>query len=300
MKHKTVRIFGIPLDLGQNRRGVDMGPSAVRYAQLYEKIQSLGYEACDEGNIPVNQVEQLTNDDGYENAHFLPQIASVCQATYDRVNNRYQRDDFLLFLGGDHSMSIGTVSAAAAQGNCGVLWVDAHPDMNTPQTSPSGNIHGMSVAVLLGHGPDELVNVGTPGAKLRPEQIAMVGIRSVDLTERPLVKESGVCIHTMRDIDEQGIHTIGRKVLEQFEPFERIHVSFDLDSLDPRLAAGVGTPVMGGLKYREAHLLMEILSDSGKLTSMDLVEINPILDNGNRTAEIAVEMVLSGLGKQIL
>ncbi|MDQ7026236.1 MAG: arginase [Anaerolineae bacterium] len=301
MIQKTIRIFGIPMDLGQNRRGVDMGPSAVRYAQLKERIQQLGFTAHDEGNITVSQAEEtVTAADSSINAHFLPQVTQVCQSTYEAITDCWQDDEFGLFIGGDHSLSIGTIAAVAARGDVGVLWVDAHTDMNTPQTSPSGNIHGMSVATLLGDGAESLVDVGYAGAKLKPENVAMVGIRSVDGIERDTVRKSRVTVHTMSDIDVQGIHVIAQKVLDQFAHLDRIHVSFDLDSCEPRIAPGVGTPVMGGLTYREAHLLMEILSASGKVYSMDVVEINPILDSRNQTAKIAVEMILSLLGKQIL
>jgi len=301
MPQKQVRIFGVPMDLGQNRRGVDMGPSAVRYAQLHEKIQGLGYTTCDEGNIRVLQAEQDSEaQESDTNAHFLPQVTKVCQSIYDAITNSWDEDEFGLFIGGDHSISIGTVSAVASRKNVGVLWVDAHTDMNTPETSPSGNIHGMSLAVLLGNGSPELVNLGYAGAKLKPEQVAVVGIRSVDAVERVNVNESGIRAYTMRDIDEQGIATIANKVLAQFADLDAIHVSFDLDSCDPSFAAGVGTPVMGGLNYREAHLLMEMLADSGKVCSMDMVEINPILDTRNQTAVIGVEMILSLLGQYIL
>ena len=301
MNNKQVRIFGVPMDLGQNRRGVDMGPSAVRYAQLHEKLNALGYTALDEGNIIVAQAEEAQPANPLnKNAHFLPQVTQVCQAIYDAISGRWQDDDFGLFIGGDHSISIGTVAAVAARKNIGVLWVDAHTDMNTPESSPSGNIHGMSLAVLLGQGAPELVNIGSAGAKLKPEQVAVVGVRSVDRVERLRVKDNGIAVYTMRDIDEEGIASIANQVLAQFADRDAIHVSFDLDSCDPRYAPGVGTPVMGGLNYREAHLLMELLADSGKVCSMDMVEINPILDNRNQTAEIGVEMLLSIFGQQII
>lgn len=301
MHKQAVRIVGVPMDLGQNRRGVDMGPSAVRYAGLGDKIDQLGYTIHDAGNVAISQAEEAPQAVPLSiNAQFLPQVARGCQQIYEKICECWHDDEFGLFIGGDHSLSIGTVAAAAQRGEVGVIWVDAHPDMNTPQTSPSGNIHGMSVAVLLGDGPQELVNIGGAGAKLRPQQIAMVGIRSVDAIERQRVRQAGINVYSMRDIDEAGISTIAQQVLAQFNHLERIHVSFDLDSCDPRFAPGVGTPVRGGLSYREAHLLMEILADSGKVCSMDVVEINPILDSCNQTAEIAVEMVLSLLGKQII
>lgn len=300
MSQKVVRIFGIPMDLGQNRRGVDMGPSAVRYANLKERLEQIGYTAIDEGNITVRQAEETYTPSPSVNAHYLPQVAQVCETTYQTIVNCWQPDEIALFIGGDHSLSIGTIAAVAERGEIGVLWVDAHTDMNTPQTSPSGNIHGMSVATLLGDGASELVNIGTNGAKLKPENIAMIGIRSVDAIEAEYVRQSGITVHTMHDIDMQGISTLADKILEQFAHLEHIHVSFDLDSCDPKIAPGVGTPVMGGLTYREAHLLMELLAASGKVRSMDVVEINPILDHSNQTAVIAVEMILSLLGKQIL
>lgn len=300
-RYDAVHIFGIPMDLGQNRRGVDMGPSAVRYAGLGERITGLGYTVHDSGNIAVSQAEENPQaHDAFANAHFLPQVVAVCQDTYAKIIAEWNADEFGLFIGGDHSISIGTVAAATTMGDIGVIWVDAHTDMNTPQTSPSGNIHGMSVAVLLGDGADSLVNVGSVGAKLQPEQVAMVGVRSVDRHERELVQERGVGVYTMRDIDEHGISRVAQAILDKFADRERLHISFDLDSCDPRHAPGVGTPVMGGLSYREAHLLLEILADSGKACSMDIVEINPILDSVNRTAQLAVEMALSLLGKQIL
>ncbi len=298
---KRARIFGIPMDLGQNRRGVDMGPSALRYANLQQKLEQLGYDVHDEGNVPVTEVEQI-DDETTANARFLPQVTSVCQHTYDAISTCLQPGEFGIFLGGDHSISIGTVSAVvgAMPGEVGVVWVDAHADMNTPQTSPSGNIHGMSVAVLLGDGAESLVTMGGAGAKLKPEHIAMVGIRDLDPEEREYVRQTGVTIYSMRDVDERGIAEIARRILNQFAHLQRLHISFDLDSCDPTLTPGVGTPVRGGLRYREAHLLMEIFADSGKVHTMDVVEVNPILDVGNSTAEIAVEMVLSLAGKRIL
>ena len=302
MKYRSVEIFGVPMDLGQSRRGVDMGPSAVRYAHLQERLLQLGYQARDEGNIRVLQAEETPEPSHLPvNAHFLPQVLQVCQSTYEHAMKCLDHDAFGLFIGGDHSVSIGTVSAVSGQrGEVGCIWIDAHTDMNTPETSPSGNIHGMVLTVLLGDGPQSLVDIGYPGPKLKPENVTVIGARSIDDEERRRVRASGIAVHTMRDIDEQGIYTVAQKVLKRYEHLENIHVSFDLDSLDPSLAPGVGTPVMGGLRYREAHLLMEILADSGKVCSMDVVEINPILDLANRTADIAVEMILSLLGQQIL
>ncbi|MGB1288988.1 MAG: arginase [Aggregatilineales bacterium] len=301
MTTKKVRIFGIPMDLGQNRRGVDMGPSAIRYAHLQEKLQQMGCMTHDAGNILVAQAEEdFQGDADPVNAHYLPQVLDVCQTSYDKISSELQSDEFGLFLGGDHSISIGTVAAAAQGQNIGVIWVDAHTDMNTPTESPSGNIHGMGLAALLGYGLPALVNIGGDGAKLRAENVAVIGARSIDPRERGRVRESGIKVYTMRDIDERSISVIAAEVLAKFAHLDRIHVSFDLDSCDPRFAPGVGTPVAGGLTYREAHLLMELLADSGKVTSMDVVELNPILDIENRTGETAVAMILSLVGQKIL
>ena len=301
MRNKPVRVFGIPMDLGQSRRGVDMGPSAIRYAQLHEKLRALGCHTNDEGNIHVPLAEQTpAMARNYRNAHFLPQVTGICQATYNAICASWRRDEFGLFLGGDHSISIGTVAAAARQTKIGIVWVDAHTDMNSPASSPSGNIHGMSLAILLGDGPDGLVNLGYDGPKLAPEQVVVIGAHDVDRDEGLRVRDSGVIVYTMRDVDEQGIAQLAPQILEQFSDFDAIHVSFDLDSCDPSIAVGVGTPVSGGFTFREVHLLMESLADSGKVRSMDVVECNPILDEHNRTAVLAVEMICSLLGKRII
>ena len=299
-----IRIVGVPMDLGQNRRGVDMGPSAIRYAGLQQRLMRLGYELHDSGNIAVPQVEEMEapyhGDENTGKAHYLPQVAAVCCEIYERATRSICADENVIFLGGDHSISIGTVAAIAHQRAIGVIWVDAHADMNTPFITPSGNIHGMSVSVLLGDGSPELIAIGKPGAVLSPEQIAIVGIRDVDSLERQKVLDSGVGAFSMRTIDEQGMATVVRQVLERFAHLDTIHVSLDLDSLDPRFAPGVGTPVPGGLTYREAHLLMEMLADSGKVHSLDIVEVNPILDDGNQTAKVAVELAASLFGQRIL
>lgn len=299
MVQKIVRIFGVPMDLGQNRRGVDMGPSALRYAELQEQLYRIGFAAHDAGNIVVPQAEEPHTEARYH-AHFLPEVAHVCQLTYERIIQCWQPGEIGLFVGGDHSITIGTVAAVRQRSKIGVIWVDAHADFNTPETSPSGNIHGMSLAVLLGDGVPELVNVGYDGAKLKPEDVIMIGIRDVDPAERERLRHSGITVYTMREIDELGISTVTQRILKQFSHLDQIHVSFDLDSCDPSFAPGVGTPVLGGLSYREAHLLMEILADSHKVHSIDVVEINPILDNRNATAQAAVEMIASLLGKRIL
>lgn len=299
--NKTVHIFGIPMDLGQLRRGVDMGPSAIRYAGLYERLRKLGYTPTDAGNIIVPQVEQITQAfDPSVNARFLPQVAQVCRETYDLIGSTLKAGDYGLFLGGDHSLSIGTVSAVSQMGKVGVLWVDAHADMNTPRTSPSGNIHGMSVAALLGDGPDELTRIGGVYPKLQPRDVAMVGLRNLDAEEKNRVAKIGIMPYTMRDVDELGMYTVANRILEWFSDYDYLHISLDLDGCDPSFAPGVGTPVNGGLTYREAHLLMEILHDSGKVRTVDVVEVNPVLDERNRTADIAVDLIASLFGQQIM
>ncbi|HRE49709.1 MAG TPA: arginase [Aggregatilineales bacterium] len=300
---KTIRIIGAPMDYGQARRGVDMGPSAVRYAGLQDRLRRLGYEVIDYGNIPMPIVEEVVeHEHGHDNARarHLPTVVNVCQAIYTTAETHIGADDFAIFLGGDHSISVGSVAAMRRRGNVGVIWVDAHGDYNTPETTISGNIHGMPVSALVGEGAQPLIDVGYPGAKLTPQQLVMIGIRDLDSAERTRLTTSGIHIFTMADIDTHGMAGITRQALDILGGHEAIHVSLDLDSLDPDHAPGVGTPVPGGLTYREAHLLMEMLSQAGVVTSMDIVEINPILDQRNQTAELAVELVASLLGKRIL
>jgi len=298
---KDICIFGVPMDMGQKRRGVDMGPSAIRYTGLQERLEALGYIVHDGGNVEVPQQEEVP--DSYSESvrvHYLPQVAQICRTAYERIQQQLRPDEIGVFLGGDHSMSIATVSAICQRGKVGVLWVDAHADFNTPETSPSGNIHGMVLAVLLGDGPPELTGIGGPQPKLKPSQVAMVGVRDVDPAERLRLLDSGINVHTIRVVDEHGMSSVAHDILAQFADCDYLHISLDLDSCDPQIAPGVGTPVDGGLSYREAHLLMEILADSGKVGSVDVVEINPILDVANHTALIAAELLASLLGKRIL
>lgn len=297
-----LNIIGVPMDLGQRRRGVDMGPSVLRYAGLGEQLRALGHTVIDSGNLPVPLAETDPPDppSGSGKARHLGSIAGVCRAIFDAAYGINQRGEIALFLGGDHSLSIGTISAITAQeDSVGVLWVDAHGDFNTPDISPSGNVHGMALAALMGLGAPELTSVGRPGAKLRPAQAVILGARDLDPQERALLRETGVRVLTMREVDEHGIAASTRKALSHLRRCKRIHVSLDMDSLDPAEAPGVGTPVPGGLSYREAHLLMEILHDTGKVTSLDIVEVNPILDDRNRTARLAVELTASLFGKTI-
>lgn len=300
----VVRIFGVPMDLGQKRRGVDMGPSAIRYAGLQKRLNRLGYVSHDGGNVTVPQVEEMEQpfegDESIGNVRHLPQVTQVCQQIYAHTLDSLQANEKVIFLGGDHSISIGTVAAVAQNEPIGLIWVDAHGDMNTPHTSPSGNIHGMSLAVLLGDGPEQLTDIGYKGPKIQPAQVALIGLRELDIEERKHISKSGVAAYTMTQIDEHGIATLARMILNRFSHLNHIHVSLDMDSLDPSIAPGVGTPVPGGLTYREAHLLMEILAESGKVRSVDVVEVNPILDERNKTAQEAVELVTSLFGQRII
>lgn len=296
MKPKTVRIVGIPMDLGQSRRGVDMGPSAVRYAGLDERLAQLGHTVIDSGNLAVPVPDEVAP--GF-NPERLNVVAAVCEQLYQHGRSALDNGEIALFLGGDHSISIGSVKAACCDEKVGVIWVDAHADFNTPDSSPSGNIHGMPIAVLTGEGSDVLVSVGD-GRTIPAENIVMIGVRDVDDKERERLKRSNITVYTMRHIDEQGMGAIARQAIQDVAHCDRLHVSLDMDSLNPDEAPGVGTPVQGGLSYREAHLLMEMLADDGKIGSADIVEVNPILDVGNVTAELAVALIASLFGKKIL
>ncbi len=293
MKNK-VKIIGVPVDLGQSQRGVDMGPSAIRYTGLLSRLQNLGYQVKDEGNI------QVPVRDSVPDKSLVEEICHACEAVYQVGVKAIKGGYTPIFLGGDHSIAIGTVGAVTHDSPSGLIWVDAHGDFNTPETSLSGNVHGMSLSVLVGNGLPELVNVGRKGAKIKPENVVIVGVRELDQKERQNLKESGITIFTMREIDEDGISVVARKALKHLDHLSRIHVSLDIDSLDPMRAPGVGTPVSGGLTFREAHLLMEIIADSDLLSSMDIVEINPIIDHQNQTAKIAVDLAVSLFGKRIL
>ena len=298
---RRVELLGIPMDLGQGRRGVDMGPSALRYARLEGALEELGHDVADLGNVGVPIPEVSERDDGRrEGMPHLQTVREVCERTAAAARDVVAGDAFPVFLGGDHSVSIGTVSGMAAAGRTGVLWVDAHADFNTPATSPSGNVHGMPLAALCGYGHPDLVNVGGEGPSVCPQDVAVVGLRRVDCEERRFLIEAGAKAYTMKEIDAYGIASVVREALEDLSRLERAHLSFDLDAVDPEVAPGVGTPVRGGLTYREAHLLMELVSEAGVVTSLDVVEINPILDEKNKTAELAVELVESLMGRRIL
>jgi arginase len=284
------------MDLGQRRRGVDMGPSAIRYANLQKCLENLGWKVRDGGNVDVPLLETVSEVPGQP--HHLKEIAEVSHKVYQYMLDFIRQDEFAIFLGGDHSIALGTVAAALeCIDQLGVLWVDAHGDFNTPDTSPSGNIHGMVVAALMGRGAESLF-VGTK--RLQAEQVVMIATRDLDEPEKIALRQSGIKVLTMRDIDDKGMAAVVREALAALHRVGAIHVSFDMDAIDPSVAPGVGTPVPGGLSYREAHLLMEMLADDGRVRSLDIVEVNPILDERNRTAQIAVEMVASLLGQKII
>lgn len=276
-----------------------MGPSAVRLARLAPELRAIPHEVTDLGNIDVPLAEESEDLPGEAGAHHAAAIAATCAATYQRLL-ALPPSDFVVSLGGDHSMSMGTVAGLCHGLPTGLLWVDAHADINTPATSPTGNVHGMPVAHLLGLGDERFTAIWGGGAVVKPEHVVYFGLRSVDPPERELLAHLGITAFTMKDVDERGVAYLAAAALERLGALERLHVSFDADSLDPTIAPGVGTPVPGGLTYREAHLLMELLAESGRVTSLDLVEVNPIVDQGNATAAIMVEMAASLLGKRIL
>lgn len=285
------------MDLGAGRRGVDMGPSALRLAGLEASLEALDYSVTDLGNVEAPVAESLENRNGL---HYAEVIAKACAETYQKLKD-LPREVVPVALGGDHSVSMGTVAGVAAgDGRTGVLWIDAHADLNTPATSPSGNIHGMPLAHLMGHGDSRLLDIWGGGAVVRPEDLVFIGIRSLDPDERALIREHSIRVYTMKEIDKRGMAQVAEEAIAHLQGVDRLHVSFDADALDPLIAPGVGTPVPGGLSYREAHLLMELLADAERVTSLDLVEVNPILDVQNKTARIMVEMASSLLGKAIL
>ena len=285
------------MDLGQDRRGVDMGPSAIRYARLNGALEDLGYPVTDLGNVQTPIPETVEE---HEDTDKLGAIRGVCEEVAGEAVRMVSDGIFPVFLGGDHSISIGTVSGVTkAAGRTGLLWLDAHADFNTPEASPSGNVHGMPLATITGRGYPDLVNLGGETA-VRAEDVAIVGLRSVDREERALLFEAGVNVYTMKDVDAYGVASVVRGALKDLSHLDRIHLSFDLDVLDPEVAPGVGTPVRGGLTYREAHLVMELINEAAVVTSLDVVEINPILDSRNGTAELAVELVESLMGRRII
>jgi arginase len=304
LRQSHIAIIGAPLDLGQGRRGVDMGPSALRVANLNRRLASLGYVVEDLGNVQVEQAE--SSPEGDPRAKYLPQIAAACDRLAAAVGETLARGSVPLVVGGDHSVAIGSVSGVSRyfrerKKEIGLIWLDAHADMNTPESSPSGNVHGMPLACLVGMGPPELRDLAGFRPKIAPGHAVIVGLRNVDRTEKPQVRESGVHAFTMRDIDERGLGAVMEEAIRlATDGTAGFHLSLDMDFVDPADAPGVGTPVRGGVTYREAHLAMETICDSGGMVSLEVVEVNPAIDEVNRTADLAVELLMSGLGKRIL
>jgi len=299
-----IRIIGVPMDLGASRRGVDMGPSALRVAGLQSRLKQLGRQVEDIGNIAVRQPEEQHY--GEKNAKYLEEIAATCKDVAEIVRKTLDEDLIPLVLGGDHSIAVGTAAGVAAHfrkesKRAGLVWLDAHGDTNTPESSPSGNVHGMPLAAIMGYGPAELVDLGGAKPMIEPRNVALVGVRDLDSKERKLIKESGAHIFTMRDIDERGMREVMSDALRfAGDDTAGIAISLDMDFVDPSDAPGVGTPVRGGVTYREAHLALEMIADTKSLVSFELVEINPVIDLHNTTALLGVELILSGLGKKIL
>ena len=301
---QKIRIIGVPMDLGASRRGVDMGPSALRVAGLQARIKQLGHQVEDIGNISVKQPEEMSY--GEKRAKYLAEIADACKDLGAIVEKSLEESMLPVVLGGDHSIAAGTLSGIAAyfkkrEKKIGLIWLDAHGDINTPESSPSGNVHGMPLAAAMGYGATELVELQGFKPKVEPQNISLVGIRDLDTQEKKLAKKSGVHVFTMRDIDERGMREVMSDALKYaMDDTDGISVSLDMDFVDPSDAPGVGTPVRGGVTYREAHLAMEMIADTEAMASLEIVEINPVIDEHNRTALLGVELVLSGLGKKIL
>ncbi|MFC6717964.1 arginase [Natrialbaceae archaeon GCM10025810] len=304
---RTVRIVGVPMDYGADRRGVDMGPSAIRYAGLANELERAGVESVDDGDLDVPRAEERDPDatqPARGNAKYLGEIEEVCTRLRDRVAETIDAGEFPLVLGGDHSIAIGSVAGSAEGATLGAIWFDAHADLNTPETSPTGNVHGMPLGAILGRGAFEAMDWPV-APRIREASIAYVGLRSIDEYERELVRESEMTAFTMSDIDERGIAAVVEDALDVATAgTDGVHVSLDLDWLDPKAAPGVGTPVRGGVTYREAHAALEAVSrrdaEEGFLRSMDVVEVNPILDEANETATLAADLTASAFGKRIL
>jgi arginase len=298
---RQVRIIGAPTDYGANRRGVDMGPSAIRYAGLAAELDALGCSCVDNGDLSVARAEERDPDAASTagSAKFLREVREVCERLADRVAGAIADGAFPLVLGGDHSIAIGTINGASRDADTGLVWFDAHADFNTPESSPSGNVHGMPLAAALGYG--EFGEGWDPTAGIDPANVALVGLRDLDEPEKRAIRESDVTAFTMSDVDERGVGPVTEEALEvAADGTAGVHVSLDLDWLDPHEAPGVGTPVRGGVTYREAHAAMEIVADRGTLRSLELVEVNPVLDERNETASLATELAASALGKRIL
>lgn len=301
MKTLAMSIIGISLDLGQSRRGVDMGPSAIRYAGMVERLEALGHHVIDEGDIQVD-TRQLA-ESGDAKLKNLYEVMKANTKLAEKVEDVLEVGRFPLVLGGDHSVAIGTLAGLTVKyKNLGVIWYDAHADLNTAETSPSGNIHGMPLAVSIGLGDERLVNLHQTGRKVNPENIVIIGARSVDPGERTLIKEQGIKVFTMHEIDKYGMTAVMQEAIAYLsrKEVDGVHLSLDLDALDPLYTPGVGTPVPGGISYRESHLAMEMLEESGLITSAEFVEVNPTLDEKNKTADVAVGLMGSLFGEKLL
>lgn len=296
---KNISIIGVPMDLGQTRRGVDMGPSAIRYAGIVERLEQIDLEIEDLGDIEIGSRERTSGESNLKN---LKAVAEASETLASRVDEVVKQGKFPLVLGGDHSIAIGTIAGLAKNySNMGVIWYDAHGDLNTGETSPSGNIHGMPLAVSLGLGDPALTSIGGTGTKLKPENIVIIGARSLDEGEKVLIKEKGIKVFTMHEIDRMGMTAVMEETIAYLKDrTDGVHLSLDLDGLDPHDAPGVGTPVMGGISYRESHLAMEMLEEADILTSAEFVEVNPILDERNKTASVAVALMGSLFGEKLL
>ena len=296
---RTVAIIGAALDLGQSRRGVDMGPSAIRYAGLEERLVGLGLQVEDSGNVETDEPEAIAVGD--ERMRYLPQIKAACERIAARVGDAVRSGATPLVLGGDHSVALGTLGGlAAARGVGGVLWIDAHGDLNTPETSPTGNVHGMPLAAAIGRCGDAFASDAWPLPAVDPGRVAILGARLLDVAERDYLRGNGVTVLTMSEVDRIGVERAVERALERVAGPGFVHVSLDMDALDPVIAPGVGTPVRGGFTYREAHLALELVAESGLAGSFEVVEVNPVLDHENRTATLAVELVASAFGARIL
>ena len=301
---RKIRVIGVPLDLGQSRRGVDMGPSAVRVAGLEARLEALGHVVEDAGNISVAIAEQKKEGDPH--AKYLKEIMATCTKHAELIVKTLEAGKVPITLGGDHSIAAGTVAGVAEfyrrqNQKIGLIWIDAHTDVNTPDSSPSGNVHGMPLAAIMGLGPPELCNIFDFCPKVSPENCVLVGVRDIDAIEKEHVRRAGIHVFTMRDIDERSMRTVMEEALRiAGRGTAGYHVSLDMDWVDPEDAPGVGTPVRGGATYREAHLAMEIIADHGRMLSFEIVEVNPVIDEHNRTADLAVELALSAFGKKIL
>jgi len=297
--NKNISIIGVPMDLGADRRGVDMGPSAIRYAGVINRLQGMGFSIKDCGDIPVSRPHTFHEENNHK---YLNEVVEANSRLAESVSREIEEGRFPLVLGGDHSIAIGTIAGVARhKQNLGVIWFDAHGDLNTGETSPSGNIHGMPLAASIGLGHEKLVNIGGYAPKIKPENVVVIGARDLDAGERELIKQRGIKVYTMHEIDRLGMTRVMEEAIHHVSKnTDGVHLSLDLDGLDPLHAPGVGTPVIGGISYREGHLAMEILAEADILISAEFVEVNPILDRENVTARVAVALISSAFGDKLL